>query len=224
MVSPSVIAGAAVEVEFVFDLPEQTRPGTDGEDETEIGRKQIIAFKELATSLKGEIDQTKELLIANNRFVANEVNVMVGVTAEGEVGVAEVEAEFYGTLTYERQEELNLSPVSVAPASTATALIPVFKRYDGQTQDEFARNSGSMIRGGLDSSMKTYILAPGRLSFGLKRAYQLANLITKPAEKLFSNYWELESVEPGFSISVGGETAFATLQASAGLSINFSKQ
>jgi hypothetical protein len=223
MVMPGLSVGGGLQLQFVFDIEPSNTPNVAMTPASELERKQKIQLQNLVVALKNEMDQVPEMKVASHKFLADQVNISIGATISGDIGVAEVEGEFSGTLTFEPRAYPPLVLRRDEELSRISTPIFLIKKDRGQSQQDYAQRNGIEELADAGPGLKAYIVPSGHFRRGFKRAMKLSQFVTKAGDHIFSEHWTLATIQPNFTLSIGGDLALVSIFGNASIGINFTK-
>jgi hypothetical protein len=224
--------GAAVR--FRFDWEKSVAETSDSSSVTPaLGQSMREFVQTMVEDIEASVEQTRGL--SRSGYELEEVRVGLGITAGGEIGIADSEVSAMGSITFARDEG-EQSQVQTSSENLTEFVSLVSSSVDAD-QMRYAAQVGTpfTLTRALNESIKSaavsgssnrilYRVNRHRFRKGLARAIQLGSFFAKMAGSARASKWQLEEIETEFEVSVGGTVGVATVSGDGAVILTFAKK
>lgn len=221
MVTPGISVGGTLYLRLDWLRPEADMEHAESKPQSvpasELGRNLSGFTQAMAQEIQAASEEAEDFHASG--FELEEVRIGIGVTAGGEIGVAQTSASVMGSITFEKEgEEEKPEGGSSSPSADSIALIG--SEADPEKASYAARN-GVEIESFWDGIV--YRVKRSNFRRGLVRAIGMGEFFARNASHVESERWKVSEIEAEFQMSVGGTLGVVTVDASGLVVLGFSR-
>lgn len=186
-------------------------------------------FSQLVKSLAQDLDHlVNEQKPIGDVYKPVNVAIVLGLNAQGYVGIAHLRANTLGWLWFAKPQNPRVTPAGSLEASSSVGIgsLPLIAELPNSQEQRFISKFNikmlpTMLEG---RKVATYDMSRARFRSGLKKARKIAAFFGKRAQAVKFRHWSLDLFRTDFDLSVGGSLGLATLSSIVSVRIMFGRQ
>jgi len=216
-ISPTVSLGGGVTLRF--DWERDGDIASKGSDEKNRAGSPLDAkLESFVVGLGQDLnDSTKKAFLPGTGLELDEVKISLGISAEGDVGVAQGSAGVTGTLAFHRNNKASVtfSDLTMAKAEVPMALFQPIERIEEE------KLKGLHLSKNFLPKFNVIQIKRDPFRRGLDHAIKFSQSIARLAVKSSKGKWKVVEVSSEFDLGISGELGLANIKGTKGIEFIF---